>query len=280
MKLLKVLHFLCKHINLISSQGIKFLVNTISNDNDKLSEEPGFTDLDLQVSLSRIHPNMFHHHKLDLYIVKNIQDPYNIVGGGITDTLQQIFRNCPFLFPFSTRHLFFQLVSFIGAIDMNRSIYFLRQFLKSKGGKIAEDKALKLQKQKVVVDRSRVLESAFNLIKQLNKRAFLEVQYQEEQGTGLGPTMEFYYIVADEITNKKKEIMPDNGLFPAPLALTTGNGSSNEEIQKVYELFRLAGTMIAKSIVDDRLIDLPLSSLFWDLLLGKVIHYIEFIYYL
>jgi hypothetical protein len=48
------------------------------------------------------------------------------------------------LFPFSTRHLFFQLVSFIGAIDMNRSIYFLRQFLKSKGGKIAEDKALKL----------------------------------------------------------------------------------------------------------------------------------------
>jgi E3 ubiquitin-protein ligase TRIP12 len=109
----------------------------------------------------------------------------------------------------------------------------------------------------------------------LNKRAFLEVQYQEEQGTGLGPTMEFYCIVADEITNKKKEIwrksMPDNGLFPAPLALTTGNGSSNEDIQKVYELFRLAGTMIAKSIVDDRLIDLPLSSLFWDLLLGKVI---------
>jgi hypothetical protein len=27
--------------------------------------------------------------------------------------------------------------------------------------------------------------------------------------------------------------------------------------------------MIAKSIVDDRLIDLPLSPLFWDLLLGR-----------
>lgn len=69
--------------------------------------------------------------------------------------------------------------------------------------------------------------------------------------------------------------MPDNGLFPAPLALITSNGSSNEEIQKVYELFRLTGTMIAKSIVDDRLIDLPLSSLFWDLLLGKVINEIK-----
>jgi hypothetical protein len=32
--------------------------------------------------------------------------------------------------------------------------------------------------------------------------------------------------------------------------------------------------MIAKSIVDDKLFDLPLSSLFWDLLLGKVILYI------
>lgn len=32
--------------------------------------------------------------------------------------------------------------------------------------------------------------------------------------------------------------------------------------------------MIAKSIVDDRLIDLPLSSLFWDLVLGKVINII------
>jgi hypothetical protein len=44
---------------------------------------------------------------------------------------------------------------------------------------------------------------------------------------------------------------------------------SNEEMQKVYENFRLTGTMIAKSIVDDRLIDLPISPLWWDILLGK-----------
>jgi hypothetical protein len=48
---------------------------------------------------------------------------------------------------------------------MNRSIYFLRQFLKSKGGKLSDDKALKLTKQKVIVDRSRVLDSAFSLLK-------------------------------------------------------------------------------------------------------------------
>jgi len=32
----------------------------------------------------------------------------------------------------------------------------------------------------------------------------------------------------------------------------------------------MAGTFIAKSIVDNKLIDLPISNLMWDLLLGKV----------
>jgi E3 ubiquitin-protein ligase TRIP12 len=44
---------------------------------------------------------------------------------------------------------------------------------------------------------------------------------------------------------------------------------SSEELQKVYDVYRLAGMMVAKSISDDRLIDLPLSPLFWDLILGK-----------
>ena len=63
--------------------------------------------------------------------------------------------------------------------------------------------------------------------------------------------------------------MPDNTLFPGPISVLK---MSPEELQKVYEVFRLSGMMIAKSISDDRLIDLPLSPLFWDLVLGKVKH--------
>ena len=62
--------------------------------------------------------------------------------------------------------------------------------------------------------------------------------------------------------------MIDNTLFPAPLNLLK---ASNDDIVKVYELYRVAGMMIAKSISDDKLIDLPLSPVFWDLCLGKVI---------
>jgi hypothetical protein len=61
--------------------------------------------------------------------------------------------------------------------------------------------------------------------------------------------------------------MADNTLFPSPLNLVM---IGSEEMQKVYEVFRLAGMMVAKSISDDKLIDLPLSPLFWDLVLGKV----------
>jgi hypothetical protein len=57
-------------------------------------------------------------------------------------------------------------------------------------------------------------------------------------------------------------------MFPAPINIVK---MSSEEVQKVYEVFRLAGMIIAKSISDDRLIDMPLSPVFWDLILGKVI---------
>jgi len=105
---------------------------------------------------------------------------------------------------------------------MNRSIYFLKQFLKSRGGNLNEDKnAIKISKQKAIVERGRVLDSALSLMKQINKRAFLVIEYKDEQGTGLGPTLEFYTIVAEEIKTKRPDYwrkdMADNTLFPSPV---------------------------------------------------------------
>jgi len=46
------------------------------------------------------------------------------------------------MFPFQTRQLFFKLITFVGAIDMNRSIYFLKKFIKERGGNIPDEKNL------------------------------------------------------------------------------------------------------------------------------------------
>jgi E3 ubiquitin-protein ligase TRIP12 len=60
--------------------------------------------------------------------------------------------------------------------------------------------------------------------------------------------------------------LADNTMYPSPFDVVKVPA---EECQKVYEVFRLAGMMVAKSISDDRLIELPLSPVFWDLILGK-----------
>lgn len=54
--------------------------------------------------------------------------------------------------------------------------------------------------------------------------------------------------------------VPDDNLYPKPI--TTDS-------KLICEKFQLAGVFVAKSITDSRLIDLPLSKIMWDLLLGK-----------
>ena len=51
LKILKVVHYLCRNSNLFTSQGMKFQISGAGNDDEELKEE-GFQDLDLQVGLS------------------------------------------------------------------------------------------------------------------------------------------------------------------------------------------------------------------------------------
>ena len=51
----------------------------------------------------------------------------------------------------------------------------------------------------------------------------------------------------------------NNDLFPAPLEQANKMIGSS----KALNLFKLSGFLVAKCIVDDRIIDLPFSPLFW-----------------
>lgn len=127
------MNFLVTHADFISSKGIRFIMKTSKEDEFAGDINGILPDSDLQV-LREIPANFFHHKKLDSYLQKSLKDPFNLVQGAISPKLQQIFKNCPFMFPFSTKELYFKLVSFVGAIDVTRSIYFLRQFIKQQGG--------------------------------------------------------------------------------------------------------------------------------------------------
>jgi E3 ubiquitin-protein ligase TRIP12 len=61
-----------KNVPLFTNQGIRFLINHQLIKEDGSSKEEGFQDLDLQIGVSQLQPNLFHHHKLDSFILKNI----------------------------------------------------------------------------------------------------------------------------------------------------------------------------------------------------------------
>jgi len=175
----------------------------------------------------KIDSSVFHHSKLNSNLLKNIKDPYKLVTGGISEILQQIFNNCSFLFPYQTKELYFKLVSFISTIDITRSMHFLRQYIVSQSGKAAvpeENKnAPKIKKQKVKIEREKLYDCSVSLIKHIDKRSLLEIEFNGEVGTGLGPTLEFFNCIAESLRNRNqkghiwRKEMPENALFPAPV---------------------------------------------------------------
>ena len=139
------------------------------------------------------------------------------------------------MFPFSTKQLYFKLVSFISSIDVHRAIFFLRQALRKTGGQKVtgheKDNLKKIAKQKVLIHRDKLIPSAMTLIQKIDKRSFLEFEFQGEEGIGLGPTLEFYDNIAEEFKLWKVPTTDGNSIamwresddhmiFPYPICLT------------------------------------------------------------
>ena len=107
---------------------------------------------------------------------------------------------------------------------------------------------------------------------------FPKVEYFDEVGTGLGPTLEFYSLVSKEFARRDLKIWRDvdttypgvyvhhpHGLFPAPIAKSEG-GKNNEK--RIY-VFRTIGQFVAKAMLDSRIIDMSFNKIFLKLILGE-----------
>lgn len=65
-------------------------------------DETELSDAALMLGFEELLPAHFYHPKLDSHLQKSLKDPINLVQG-ISPTMQQIFGNCSFLFPFTTK---------------------------------------------------------------------------------------------------------------------------------------------------------------------------------
>ena len=214
----------------------------------------------------------FENSKMTSLLSKQIKDPYAITSKSIPSWCTEINNNYPFFTSFSSRYLLFKVTAFDKKRSMTNLYIFLRNFL---GENIFEDKSMNnlitnLNRKKYKINRNKILTDSLNLMNNLgNYNGYIEFEYENETGTGMGPTLEFYSLFAKEIIENNKNIWyktEDYSLFPLPLI------NNENDKDKIKDLFKVIGYVIARALYDDRLIDIPLNSLFWDLVLDRPIN--------
>lgn len=223
--------------------------------------------------------NVFVNNKLTAKLNRQLEEPMIVASDCLPDWAVQLPQIFPFLFPFETRYNFLQSTSFGYARLMQRWLQTTRPDTNSR-----RDENLsflgRITRQKVRISRQKLFESAFKVFELYgSSKAMLEVEYFDEVGTGLGPTLEFYSLVSKEYRRKKLGIWREGdspvdsefvsnsrGLFPAPVDLSK---KDTEAIDKYNLLFKTLGTLVAKAQMDSRIIDFPFNKLFMKLVLGQ-----------
>ncbi|XP_045199519.2 E3 ubiquitin-protein ligase TRIP12-like isoform X2 [Mercenaria mercenaria] len=215
---------------------------------------------------------------------RQLQDPLVIMTGNLPTWLAEIAAAAPFLFPFDTRQLLFYATTF----DRDRALLRLQDNSVDTTANDSSDRvAPRLDKRKRMVSRTDLLKQAEKVMEDLaSSRAMLEIQYENEVGTGLGPTLEFYALVSRDLQRADLELWRGDavvekdssgietgnqyiyspcGLFPVPLARNTKATVVNRMKAKT----KFMGKLMAKSLMDSRMLDIPFSRVFFKWLLGQ-----------
>ncbi|XP_076156934.1 E3 ubiquitin-protein ligase HECTD1 isoform X13 [Alosa pseudoharengus] len=249
---------------------------------------------DLQFNAS---PEEFTSKKVTTKILQQIEEPLALASGALPDWCEQLTSKCPFLIPFETRQLYFTCTAF-GA---SRAIVWLQNRREATMERTrpsttvrrddpGEFRVGRLKHERVKVPRGDSMMEWAESVMQIHadRKSVLEVEFQGEEGTGLGPTLEFYALVAAEFQRTSLGIwlcdddFPDDesrqvdlggglkppgyyvqrscGLFPAPFP------QDSDELERISKLFLFLGIFLAKCIQDNRLVDLPISQPFFKLL--------------
>lgn len=243
--------------------------------------------------------DLFLSKKLTNKLHQQIQDPLVLSSNSLPDWCENLNQSCPFLFPFETRQLYFNCTAFgasrsIVWLQSQRDVTVERQRVLGLSPRRDEQHEFhvgRLKHERVKVPRNEnLLDWAMQVMKiHCNRKSVLEVEFVGEEGTGLGPTLEFYALVAAELQrsdlamwlhddeiplagNGVEEHLSEGakplgyyvrrpfGLFPAPLS------QDSEVCDRVSKYFWFFGVFLAKILQDGRLVDLPLSKSFLELI--------------
>lgn len=148
-------------------------------------------------------------------LAQQLKDVISICGGSLPPWCSALSRNARFLFPFENRRRLFYCTSF----GLSRALFYLQQANVAENGPgngadrdMGSLRISRVQRQKVRIYRNRILESAHRVFElYAGTKSQLEVEFFDEAGSGLGPTMEFYTLVSHEIQRRSLKLWRDEG---------------------------------------------------------------------
>ena len=251
LRLLNILHELNSHLDDVLDEN---------NEDIKLNAEP---------------LTQFVNTKLTAKLNRQLEEPLIVASNCLPSWSEDLARLYPFLFPFETRHLFLQSTSFGYSRSMTRWQN-AQSSEETRRDRHRDDRPFlgRLQRQKVRIARTRILESAVKVMELYGASpSVLEVEYFDEVGTGLGPTLEFYSTVSKEFSKKKVKLWRENestdgdeyafgklGLFPAPMS---AEQADHENGKRLLHLFKMLGKFVARAMLDSRIIDVSFNPTFF-----------------
>jgi E3 ubiquitin-protein ligase TRIP12 len=170
-----------------------------------------------QAPLFLLGAEQFVNAKLTAKANRQLQDPLAIMTGHLPKWLPELVAACPFLFPFKTRLMYFYVQSLDRDRAMQKLIESNADALSAAGESLDRSErhsdrfVPKLEKKKRTVSRQGDLIKQTDAVlaefcEATHKPALLEIQYEGEVGTGLGPTLEFYALVSREVQRCELEM--------------------------------------------------------------------------
>lgn len=223
----------------------------------------------------------FVNNKLTAKLNRQLEELMIVASKCLPDWSLALPKRFSFLFPFEARYAFLQSTAF----GYNRMLQ-RWQTQASRNSDAPSNHAsarlddsslahlVRLPRAKVRIARNNILPSAFRVMELYGKAdTILEVEYFEEVGTGLGPTLEFYSLTSKEFASRYLQMWRDDnahdssssyvyaphGLFPAPISeagLSTAAGKGR------LAAFKILGQFVAKAVLDSRIIDCNFSPIF------------------
>ena len=259
MTLVKVIHAISSCIDDNGSDCVSRPMEDVMESSNGMTHIAGHAGEYLAVE-----PANFLNNKLASKLLHQAQDSLAVCSRCLPAWCPVLTQNYRFFFPFETRRQFF----FSSAFCAQRSMLYMLNQAESRGQsmmKSQKDRLNRLERIKIKVDRNKVLDSAKALFSKFDtKNVSFDIEFEGEVGTGEGPTMEFFTLVAKDFQSKALELWIDTrkvsdessycfapqGLFPRPFT----NSIPDAEAARRRSMYEVLGKFIGQALVDRKLL--------------------------